>query len=91
MTKKRPKHPNDAIERAIRYAEQQGWRVVKSSGKAHAWGRLFCPRATREGCSVGVYSTPKNAENHARHIRRAVDRCDCDDLCDPGYPDTSEE
>ena len=28
----RPRHPKPAIEKAIRYAEQLGWRVVLSSG-----------------------------------------------------------
>ncbi len=34
----------------------------------HAWGRLFCPHSAREGCIASVWSTPRNAENHARQI-----------------------
>lgn len=71
----RPKHPKPEVERAVRYAEALGWTVRKCSG--HAWGQLYCPKATREGCIVGVYSTPKNAGNHARQIRSNVDRCRC--------------
>ena len=70
---KRPKHPKPPIEAAVRYAEQLGWRVVLSNG--HAWGRLFCPRSSREGCIISVWSTPRVPENHARHIRKAVDSC----------------
>lgn len=72
----RPRHPNKHIERAIQYAEGLGWRVELSNG--HAWGHLLCPRATREGHIVGVYSTPRNPESHARQIRRDVDLCDHD-------------
>lgn len=69
----RPRHPKAEIEKAVRYAEQQGWRVEMSNG--HAWGRLFCPHANRNGCIVSVYSTPASEGNHARHLRRVVDRC----------------
>ena len=69
----RPRHPNKHIERAVQYAEALGWRLEISNG--HAWGRLFCPLTTREGCIVSVWSTPHKPENHARHIRREVDLC----------------
>jgi hypothetical protein len=73
MPMSRSRHPKPPIEAAIRYAEQLGWRVVISNG--HAWGRLFCPFASREGCIVSVWSTPKVPENHARQIRRVIDMC----------------
>lgn len=69
----RPRHSNKHIEKAVQYAETQGWRFEKASG--HAWGHLLCPHATRQGCLIGVWSTPRNPENHARHIRRDVDQC----------------
>jgi hypothetical protein len=69
----RPRHPNKHIELAIRYAESRGWRVRLSDG--HAWGHLYCPQRTRNGCIVGVYSTPRNRENHARQLRRVIDLC----------------
>ena len=69
----RARHPNKHIEQAIQYAESLSWRVELSLG--HAWGRLLCPRSTREGCIVAVWSTPRNPENHARHIRREIDMC----------------
>jgi len=62
----RPRHPNKHIERAIKYAESLGWRVELSNG--HAWGFLLCPRSTREGRAVTVWSTPRNPENHARQL-----------------------
>lgn len=39
------------------------------------WGRLFCPQADRSGCQVGVNSTPRDPDTHARQIIRALDRC----------------
>lgn len=69
-----PRHSKPEVEAAVRYALSLGWRLEMSSG--HAWGRLYCPRASREGCIVSVWSTPRNAGNHARQIRSAVDRCD---------------
>jgi len=69
----RPSHPNKHIEAAVAYAELNGWRVTISGG--HAWAKLYCAFADREGCIISVWSTPRNAENHARAIIRAVDRC----------------
>lgn len=69
----RRKHPKTDVEKAVQYAEQQGWRV--QLGGSHAWGRLYCPHSTRVGCIVSVWSTPRSPENHARHIRKAVDTC----------------
>lgn len=66
-------HPNKHIRDAIRYAENLGWRVTTSTG--HIWGVLWCPEQSREGCRVRVFSTPRNAENHAKYIRRRVDSC----------------
>lgn len=69
----RPRHPDKHIEAAVQYAESRGWRVQVSNG--HAWGRLFCPDGTPAGCIISVWSTPRKPQNHARHIRREVDRC----------------
>lgn len=71
----RPRHPNKHIEAAVAYAESLGWRVEKSSGRAHCWGTLYCPRHDRDGCKVAVYSTPRVPENHARQLRSAVELC----------------
>ena len=69
----RPRHPNKEVEAAIAAAEHAGWTVHLSKG--HAWGHLYCPLSTREGCIVAVWSTPRNPENHAKGIVRAVKRC----------------
>lgn len=72
---KRKKHPNKEIERAVKYAENLGWRYLKSGGSAHAWGRLLCPLSEREGCQMSIWSTPKDADSHAKQIRRSVHSC----------------
>lgn len=69
----RPSHPDKHIESAVAHAERNGWTVKMSNG--HAWGRLLCSFHDREGCAVSVWSTPRNAQNHAKAIVRAVDRC----------------
>ncbi|MGQ3890320.1 hypothetical protein ACQUW5_15065 [Legionella sp. CNM-1927-20] len=72
----RPKHANKEIEQAIKYAELKGWRYSSSGQSAHAWGRLLCPLASREGHAMSIWSTPKVPGNHARQIRRNVDACE---------------
>lgn len=69
----RPRHADKHIEAAVQHAEQLGWRVDISNG--HAWGRLYCPCRTREGCKISVWSMPRVPEHHARHIRQTVDHC----------------
>ena len=69
----RPVHPNKEIEAVVDEAERLGWRVIKSAG--HAWGKLFCPFAGREGCILVVWSTPKNPENFAKKLMRLVAKC----------------
>ena len=71
----RSRHPNKHIEAAVKHAEALGWRFVKASARAHAWGYLYCPLQTRMGCKVTVYSTPRAPESHAKDIRREVDGC----------------
>jgi len=72
---KREKHPKKEIEEAICYAESVGWRYKDAGNSAHAWGRLLCPETSREGCSLSVWSTPKDASNHKKQICRRVDMC----------------
>ena len=68
-------HPNKHIRDAIDDAVLRGWRLVKSGPRAHAWGRLYCPCHSREGCIITVYGTPRVPENHASYIRRLLDVC----------------
>ena len=72
---KRKIHPKKEIEKAIQYAESKGWRYKKTSGSAHAWGRLLCPLQNREGCSMSIWSTPKIPETHAKQILKRVNSC----------------
>jgi hypothetical protein len=72
---KRIRHPNKEIESAVKYAENHGWRYRKAGGSAHAWARLLCPFEDREGCSMSVWSTPRDADVHAKQIRRRIDAC----------------
>ncbi len=67
------RHPNPTINTALVYARANGWVAIKSTGgSAHAWGIMRCPGDCPQ---VSIYSTPKVPENHARALRRAVDRC----------------
>ena len=66
-------HPNKEIREAVAEALARGWRLVPSRG--HAWGRLFCPEASRDGHCFSIWSTPRNPQNHAADLRRALDRC----------------
>jgi len=72
------KHPKSEVHDAIKYATSKGWRI--EVGGSHAWGRMYCPYNSEECrcgefCITSIWSTPKNAGNHARQIRRAVDNC----------------
>lgn len=69
------RHPNKHIHEAIEYAVQNGWAFVKAGPRSHDFGALYCPHRQRDGCIVRVYSNPKEPENHARWIRRQIDRC----------------
>lgn len=69
----RPRHPNKEIEGAVKLAENLGWSVRISNG--HAWGRLYCPQHTRDGCMIVVWSTPRNGGNHARSMVRKIEMC----------------
>jgi hypothetical protein len=67
----RARHPSKEVESAVAYGEALGWNVRM---QGH-WGRLYCPKADRDGCQVGVFGTPRDGDAHARQIKRAIDRC----------------
>lgn len=72
------KHPNKEIDAAISYAITNGWHVKQ--GGSHAWGQMKCPFNNKdcrcgEFCRVSIWSTPKNPVNHAKQLRKVVDRC----------------
>ena len=71
------KHPKLEVNDAIKYAESKGWRI--EAGGSHAWGKMYCPHNSEECrcgefCITSIWSTPKNAGNHAKQIRRVVDK-----------------
>lgn len=71
-------HAKPEVEHAIQYAEAHGWTV--KVGGSHAWGRMYRPYDDKdcrcgEFCIASIWSTPRNARNHARQIRRVVDNC----------------
>ncbi|ELR97524.1 hypothetical protein [Gloeocapsa sp. PCC 73106] len=72
------RHPNKDIRAALEYAVRRGWRLEKAG--SHAWGKMYCPYNDSECrcgefCIVSIWSTPKNPTNHAKQIRRVVDKC----------------
>lgn len=71
----RARHADKHIDEAVDYAVGKRWVLYMSNG--HAWGHLLCPNADRGGCRISVWSTPKGAENHAKNIRKLVDKCSC--------------
>jgi hypothetical protein len=71
----RKAHPEPVIEAAIRHAEAHGWRIQE--GESHAWGRMLCPYngdscRCGEYCITIIWSTPANAGNHGKQLRRAA-------------------
>ncbi|MDK1037577.1 MAG: hypothetical protein QGD91_01410 [Actinomycetota bacterium] len=77
----RSRHPKKDVEPALGYAEKAGWDVASTSS-GHRWGVARCREASRSGCQVSIWSTPRNPGNHAKQIRRAVDRCPHDSTSD---------
>ncbi len=69
----RGRHSNKEIEASLQYAESQDWDIVESA-RGHCWGVIRCPLG-RGGCQKSIWSTPRSPQNHAREIRRFVDRC----------------
>ncbi len=74
------KHPNKEIQSAIEYAKSKAFTVEQ--GGSHCWGQMYCPaERTHLDCQGGAHcitsilSTPKNPENHAKRLRKIVDRC----------------
>lgn len=77
---RRKQHPDPDIEAAIAYAEANGWRIKPGGSSAHAWGTMYCPHNSPdcrcgEFCITSIWSTPHSTQNHARQLRRVVDKC----------------
>ena len=71
---RRTRHPKKDVERALRFAEDQGWSVVPTPG-GHRWGEVICTHQGPDACRYSVWSTPKNAGNHANRLRQHVRNC----------------
>ena len=74
----RARHPDKDIEAALKYSEGAEWRV--EPGGSHAWGKMYCPRNSRDCrggnfCITSIWGTPSSSTNHARQICRVVDNC----------------
>jgi hypothetical protein len=74
----RSSHPNKEVEKALRVAEENGWRIVR--GGSHAWGKIYCPNNDAECrcgefCITSIWSTPRNPDNHAKALLRVVLHC----------------
>ena len=74
----RTRHSKQEVELALQHAESKGWRI--EVGGSHAWGKMYCPANDSECrcgefCITSIWSTPRNPSNHARQLRRVVDRC----------------
>ena len=79
----RGRHPKKDVEEALRGAEVEGWTVERTAA-GHRWGVARCGW----GCSVSIWSTPRNPGNHAKALARAVKRCPHqDDLEDEDQED----
>jgi hypothetical protein len=48
----RKPHPKPEVESALKYAEQERWRI--EVGGSHAWGRMYCPY-NDETCRCGEF------------------------------------
>ena len=74
------KHSKKEVQVAIEYAESKGSRIELSKGSSHAWGMMYCPYNSEdyrcgEYCISSIWSTPRSSGNHAKQIRKIVDRC----------------
>lgn len=68
----RKRHPVKEIESAVRYAESNGWTVIRSGSSAHSWAKVRC---SGDCPQRSVWSTPADPVAHARQLRGYVDRC----------------
>jgi hypothetical protein len=70
----RSKHPKKDVEEALQEAEVAG--MIVEDGHGH-WGVIWCPGDEDHRCPrpFWVWSSPKNAQNHAKQIRRYTARC----------------
>jgi hypothetical protein len=66
--------PAKEIMAAIRELEAVGWRVVMTSGHAHAYAKAYCPGGVR-GCPPFTINGTRVPEREAAKMLRALARC----------------
>lgn len=66
-------HSKKQVRDALTDAAAAGFEVVPSDAHGHSWGYLDCPHPD---CTQRFYvwSTPADADEHAKQIRRFVRR-----------------
>ena len=62
-------HCKQQVREALDDADKAGFDVVDTSTRGHSWGYILCRVC---GKRRSVWSTPKNADNHAKQIRRFI-------------------
>ena len=82
-------HQNKEISAAIEHAIAAGWTYTKGKN----YGALWCPNAC--GCRMSIWSTPTNPQDHAKRIRKTVDRCPTGEVsprlrAEAGQPEEAE-
>jgi hypothetical protein len=66
----RRRHPKKDVEKALQYAESNGWEVIEVH-RSHRWGYTVCGF----GCALSIPSTPRNPTMIAKRLQQTVDRC----------------
>ena len=64
-------HPRQQVREALAEATAAGFDVTDTSKHGHGWGYIGCLVC---GQKFPVWSTPRNADIHARKIRRFMRR-----------------
>jgi len=60
-------HCKKQVREALDDADKAGFDVEDTSARGHSWGFVGCRVC---GHKFPVWSTPRNADNHANQIRR---------------------
>lgn len=64
------RHPKKEVHEAVDELRKADWEVELRTG--HAWAVAKCPYGC---CMVSIWSTPQVPGNHARQLRRSLERC----------------
>jgi hypothetical protein len=64
-------HSQKQVRAALDDADAAGFKIVATAAHGHSWGYVDCPRCPDR---FYLWSTPRNADNHAKQIRRFVQR-----------------